>query len=138
VAEALQYDDACNTASSGLSVPFRVDAAFKDVGRVESHHLHGPAGGIHGCTMSVAGDVDEAFAAWRAQLITSGWRVVRDDSEVVVARRGVELTLAVVDDEVYLTTAEAGVDPCAAGRPEPGAASEPEDDEVAIASPPCS
>jgi hypothetical protein len=75
--EALQYDDACNTTYSGMSVPFRVDAAFKDVGRVDSHHLHGPiSGGFRGCTMVVGGDGDEAFAAWRAHLIASGWRVV--------------------------------------------------------------
>lgn len=138
-AEALQYDDACNTSYSGLSVPFDVDAAFRRVGRVESHHLHGPvSGGFRGCTMAVAGDGDEGFAAWRAQLVGSGWRVVRDDAEVVVARRGVELSLALVDGEAYLTAAETGVDPCHAGRPEPGWVSEPVGDVEAIASPPCS
>jgi len=137
--EAREYDDACNTADSGLSVPFRVDAAFEDVGRVESHHLHGPtAGGDRGCTMAVAGQADDAFAAWRSRLLASGWRVVRDDAEVVVARRGVELSLAVVDDAAYLTAAEVRVDPCEAGRPQPGEAARVDDTEVAVASPPCS
>lgn len=140
VAEALQYDDACNTASSGLSVPFRVDAAFKDVGRVESHHLHGPvAGGPDGCTMEVVGDVDESFTDWRAQLVGSGWRVDLDDSEVVVVRRGVQLTLFVTAGRTYLTTSTVGADDCRTGRSTAGEEPAPlSDSEVALASPPCS
>ena len=87
--------------------------------------------------MSVAGDVDDAFAAWRTQLVGSGWRVVRDDSEVVVARRGVRLTLYVSGGEAFLNAAELGADDCAAGR-FVAHATPPSDTEVAIASPPCS
>lgn len=136
-AHARQYDDACNTAYSGLSVPLRVDAAFRDIGRVEAHHLHGPAAGsFHGCTMNVSGDVDDAFAAWRAHLVESGWRVVRDDSEVVVARRGVRLTLYVSGGEVFLNAAELGADDCAAGRVRVNT-TRTTDPDVEVASLPC-
>jgi hypothetical protein len=139
-AEARRYDEWCNTASTGMSVPFRVDHAFHDVGRVEDHHLHGPlAGGSDGCTMEVAGDVEDSFAAWRAQLVGSGWRVDRDDSEVVVTRRGVQLTLFVRAGRTYLTTSTIGADDCRTGRSAVGEEpAPPSDSEVALASPPCS
>lgn len=139
-AEARRYDEWCNTASSGLSVPFPVDHAFRDVGRVEEHHLHGPvAGGPDGCTMEVVGDVDESFADWRAQLVGSGWRVDRDDSEVVVVRHGVQLTLFVTGGRTYLTTSTVGADDCRTGRSTAGEEAAPlSDSEVALASPPCS
>ena len=77
-------------------------------------------------------------AAWRAQLLASGWRTLRDDTVVVVARRGAQLSLEVVDGTAYLTASEPGGDPCEAGRPQPGDGARMDDPEVEVASPPCS
>ena len=116
----------------------QVDAAFRAVGRVEEHHLHGPAaGGADGCTMRVARDPDRAFGEWRRRLVGSGWRVERDDAEVVVARRGVRLTLFVHAGSAYLNAAAVGADDCAAGRVLPDA-TRTDAPEVQIASGPCS
>jgi hypothetical protein len=136
-AAAREYDEACNTGSSGFFVPPAVDTAFRDIGRLDSHHLHGPeAGGVLGCTMAVAGDVDPAFAAWREHLVGSGWRVVRDGSEVVVVRNRVRLTLFVAEGRTYLNAARAGADDCEAGRIVAVASTSSPD--VEIASPACS
>ncbi|WP_374455124.1 hypothetical protein [Nocardioides sp.] len=107
----------CNGPSAEGTVPGDVDAAFHVPAHPGGYWLYGPVSSSRfGCTAAIHGPADASFAAWRASLLATGWEVARDDTEVVVRKGGVRLTLYVQGGLSMLNTTDDGAGACEDGR----------------------
>jgi hypothetical protein len=100
----------CTNANSEVRVPSVVEETWGELPRPAP--LYGPIEGTpEGCTAGISGDPDAAFAAWADALRQlDGWRVVRDDADLLAVRRadGVTAVLARGDVATLRVSTRAG------------------------------
>lgn len=108
----------CNGPNAEAEIPAEVDGAFHVPAHPAGFTLYGPVSSSQvGCTAAIHGDDPAAsFAAWRGSLLDTGWKVERDDAEVVVVDDGVRLTLYVDQGLSMLNATAVDADVCADGR----------------------